>query len=127
MAPPSANRSVRRAGRFAWAPTGIAVTLIKWSEEAGQVRLGLPSDLDLAMAQPLVDSLRHGFATSDRVTVQADAVERVSTACVQALLAASRHAADAGQSLIIAQPSEVLAEACDDLGLSAWLKQWSQP
>jgi anti-anti-sigma regulatory factor len=102
------------------------VTLIKWSEEAGQVRLGLPSDLDLAMAQPLVDSLRHGFGTSENVLVQADAVERVSTACVQALLAASRHAADAGQTFIIAQPSEVLAEACDDLGLSAWLKQWSQ-
>jgi len=105
---------------------GVAVTLIKWSEENGRVHLGLPGDLDLAMAQPLVDSLRHGLGTSDAVTVQADAVERVSTACVQALVAASRHASESGQSFIIAQPSEVLAEACDDLGLSAWLKQWSQ-
>lgn len=103
------------------------MTLIKWSEEAGRVRLGLPGDLDLPMAQPLVDSLRHGLGTSADVTVQADAVERVSTACVQALLAASRHAAESGQSFIIAKPSEALAEACDDLGLSAWLKQWSQP
>lgn len=102
------------------------MTLIKWSEEAGQVRLGLPSDLDLAMAQPLVDSLRHGLGTADRVLIQADGVERVSTACVQALLAASRHAVESGQSFIIAQPSAVLAEACDDLGLTAWLKQWSQ-
>lgn len=108
------------------------MTLIKWSEEDGQVSLGLPSDLDLAMAQPLVDSLRHGLGTAGgaagagTVVVQADAVERVSTACVQALLAASRQAADKGQTFIIAQPSEVLAEACDDLGLSAWLKQWSQ-
>ena len=103
------------------------MTLIKWSEDAGQARLGLPSDLDLAMAQPLVDSLRHGLGTTTgTVVVQADAVERVSTACVQALLAASRHAADKGQTFIIAQPSEVLAEACDDLGLTAWLKQWSQ-
>ena len=102
------------------------MTLIKWSEEAGQVRLGLPSDLDLAMAQPLVDSLRHGMGTSENVLVQAEGVERVSTACVQALLAASRQAADAGQTFVIANPSEVLAEACDDLGLSAWLKQWSQ-
>ena len=105
------------------------MTLIKWSEEDGQVRLGLPSDLDLAMAQPLVDSLRHGLGTvaAGTVVVQADAVERVSTACVQALLAASRFAADKGQTFIIAQPSEALAEACDDLGLSRWLKQWSQP
>lgn len=102
------------------------MTLIKWSEEAGEVRLGLPSDLDLAMAQPLVDSLRHGLGTSEKVLVQADGVERVSTACVQALLAASRHAEGAGQTFVIATPSEVLAEACDDLGLTAWLKQWSQ-
>ncbi|WP_448189311.1 STAS domain-containing protein [Azospirillum sp. sgz301742] len=126
MALPSRRRDVRCDGRFAGAPMGVAVTLIKWSEEAGQVRLGLPSDLDLAMAQPLVDSLRHGFGTSTDVLVQADAVERISTACVQALLAASRQAVDAGQTFIIAQPSEVLAEACDDLGLSAWLKQWSR-
>lgn len=102
------------------------MTLIKWSEEGGQVRIGLPSDLDLPMAQPLVDSLRHGFATSDTVTVQADGVERISTACVQALLVASRHAAEQGATFAIAQPSEVLGEACDDLGLSPWLKQWSQ-
>jgi len=102
------------------------VTLIKWSEEGGQARIGLPSDLDLPMAQPLVDSLRHGFATADAVTVQADAVERVSTACVQALLVASRHAAEQGAAFAILQPSEVLVEACDDLGLTPWLKQWSR-
>lgn len=103
------------------------MTLIKWSEEEDRVRLGLPSDLDLAMAQPLVDSLRHGLGTSRDVLVQADTVERVSTACVQALLAASRHAGQSGQSFVIAAPSEALTEACSDLGLSQWLKQWSQP
>lgn len=102
------------------------MTLIKWSEDGGQVRLGLPADLDLPMAQPLVDSLRHAFGTSDTIVVQADAVERVSTACVQALLVATRHALDQGARFTIAQPSEVLALACDDLGLSPWLKQWSQ-
>jgi len=107
-------------------PTGDAVTLIKWSEENGQVRLGLPGDLDLAMAQPLVDSLRHGFRTSASVTVQADAVERVSTACVQALVVASRQAGTQGAAFAVAQPSEALIEACEDLGLAAWLKQWSQ-
>ena len=36
------------------------------------------------------------------------------------------HAAEHGGTFIIQQPSEALAEACDDLGLSQWLKQWSQ-
>ena len=102
------------------------MTLIKWSDEGGPVRLGLPSDLDLAMAQPLLDSLRTGFGASDTVVADASAVERVSTACIQALLAASRHATEQNRTFAIAQPSEVLTEACEDLGLAPWLKQWSQ-
>lgn len=101
------------------------MTLIKWSEDGGRVRLGLPSDLDLPMAQPLLDSLRAGFAASPDVTVQADAVERVSAACVQALVVAARDASSRGAAFAVADPSEALADACEDLGLAAWLKQWS--
>lgn len=102
------------------------MTLIKWSEEAGRVRLGLPSDLDLPMAQPLLDSLRAGFAASRDVAVQADAVERVSAACIQALVVASRDAAERGSVFAVAAPSEALTDACEDLGLAVWLKQWSR-
>lgn len=102
------------------------MSLIKWNEDGGLVRLGLPGDLDLPMAQPLVDSLKHALSTADAVVVQAEGVERVSTACIQALLVASRHAADQGLTFTLSGPSEVLAEACDDLGLGAWLKRWSQ-
>lgn len=103
---------------------------IRWSDEGdqvegGQVRLGLPGDLDLPMAQPLIASLRHAAAHSGSILIDAGGVERVSTACIQALLAASRHAAEHGVRFGIVRPSEVLAEACDDLGLGAWLKQWS--
>ncbi len=101
------------------------LNLIKWSDEGGMVRLGLPGDLDLAMAQPLLDSLRAAFAAAPAVTVEAAGVERVSTACVQALLVAGRHAAEHNQRFVIAQPSESLTEACEDLGLAPWLKQWS--
>jgi len=100
------------------------VELIKWSEEAGLVKLGLPSDLDLPMAPPLVDSLRHAFAVGDSIEVVAEAVERVSTACIQALLAASRLAAEGRQGFVIVTPSEAVVDACTDLGLGEWLKQW---
>lgn len=124
---------VAARGRFR-RPRGMEwpVTLIKWSQEgdgedaARSVRLGLPGDLDLAMAQPLVDSLRAGFQAAPRVTVEAAEVERVSTACVQALLVAARHAAEHNLAFAIARPSEALVEACDDLGLGIWLKQWSR-
>ncbi|WP_042695076.1 STAS domain-containing protein [Azospirillum sp. B506] len=101
------------------------MSLIKWTEEDdGRVRLGLPSDLDLPMAQPLLDSLRAAFKASVDVTVQADTVERISAACIQALVVASRDAAEQGIFFAILRPSEILAEACEDLGLAGWLKQW---
>ncbi len=102
------------------------MTLIKWSEEAGRVRLTLPSDLDLPMAQPLLDSLRAAFAAANDVTVQADAVERVSAATVQTLVVAARDSAARGAAFVIATPSDSLTEACEDLGLQDWLKQWSR-
>jgi len=102
------------------------VALIKWSEENGRVKLGLPSDLDLAMAQPLVDSLRHAFAIGDTIDILAEGVERVSTACVQALLVASRTATDSRQKFAICGPSTAFVDACSDLGLSNWLKQWGR-
>jgi ABC-type transporter Mla MlaB component len=100
------------------------VALIKWNEEEGRVKLGLPSDLDLPMAQPLVDSLRHAFAVGDTIEILADGVERVSTACIQALLVASRTAAESRQVFSIVGPSDTFVSACSDLGLSDWLKLW---
>ena len=100
------------------------VALIKWSEEEGRVKLELPSDLDLPMAQPLVDSLRHAFAVGDAIEILANGVERVSTACVQAVLVASRTAVESRQKFAIIGPSVPFADACSDLGLSDWLKQW---
>ncbi|WP_042443084.1 STAS domain-containing protein [Azospirillum sp. B510] len=103
------------------------MSLIKWTEEEdGRLRLGLPSDLDLPMAQPLLDSLRAALKASADVTVQADAVERVSAACVQVLVVAARDSAERGTAFAVAAPSEILSEACEDLGLAAWLKQWSR-
>lgn len=104
----------------------MAMSSIRWSEEDGQVRLGLPNDLDLSMAQPLLDSLRAAIKSASPVVVQAESVERVSTACVQALIAAARDTADHGGSFAILAPSDALTEACEDLGLASWLKQWSQ-
>jgi len=102
------------------------VALIKWNEDEGHVKLGLPSDLDLPMAQPLVDSLRHAFAVGDTIEILADAVERVSTACIQALLVASRTAAESRQVFAVVGPSASFTEACSDLGLADWLKQWGR-
>lgn len=101
------------------------MTPIRWVEETDQVRLGLPTDLDLPMAQPLVDSLRLAFSQPRAVRVDASEVERVSSASVQVLLAASIQASEHGTAFVIARPSESFTEMCATLGLADWLKQWS--
>lgn len=101
------------------------MTPIRWVEEADEVRLILPADLDLPMAQMLLDGVRHAFASPRAIRIEAEGVERVSTACVQILLSATQQAAERAITLIIVRPSAALTEICEDLGLSDWLKQWS--
>ncbi|MBI1208711.1 MAG: STAS domain-containing protein [Azospirillum sp.] len=101
------------------------MTTIAWQERSGEIRLGLPADLDLALAPPLILNLRRGFTVGDGIEVDGSAVEYVSTACIQALVAASRHAESSGQRFAVTSPSRVLTAACSDLGLDGWLRQWS--
>jgi chemotaxis protein CheX len=99
--------------------------LIHSEDDAGKVTLSLPDDLDLPVAVPLVESLRAAFNEYSDIVVIAATVERASTAAVQALVAATRHAEFSGQRFAIAAPSDVLADVCNDLGLAGWLEEWS--
>ena len=102
------------------------MTPIKWKGEGGRIVLGLPSDLDLPMAMPLTECLRKALAAGEPVEIDADSVERVSSACVQALLAATRRAAELGLELRVIAPSVALVESCAELGLGPWLSEWSR-
>jgi chemotaxis protein CheX len=99
--------------------------LIHSEDDAGKATLSLPDDLDLPVAPALVESLRLAFNDYSDIVVIAATVERVSTAAVQALVAATRHAEQSGQRFAIAAPSDVLVDVCTDLGLDSWLKEWS--
>jgi chemotaxis protein CheX len=81
----------------------------------------LPAILDITKAQELrghmVDRLNGGA-----VLVDASAVDRVSTPCIQVLLAAARSAELAGTSFRIANASAALCTALADLGLQAVFK-----
>ena len=99
--------------------------LVHSEDDAGKVTLSLPDDLDLPVAVPLVESLRAAFNEYSDIVVIAATVERASTAAVQALVAATRHADFSGQRFAIAAPSDVLTDVCNDLGLAGWLEEWS--
>lgn len=99
---------------------------IRLTEDDEGVRITLPGDLDLGMSANLVENLRHAAKSGKPVRVEADRVERVGTAPLQALMIASREAERRGSSFGIVAPSEVFAETCGDLGLDSWLEKWSR-
>jgi len=88
------------------------------------VCLTLPPVLDLRAAKPLQEGLRKVLAKGSPVLVDAGAVERLSTPCIQLLIAAVAAATREGISLTLLHPSDAFIDAFNDLGLFAVLKQW---
>lgn len=84
--------------------------------------LALPAVLDMAGAETLHSLLSSQLAPSETVTVSAGDVERVSTACIQLLIAFARSAEAVGGACRIESPSPVLEAAFADLGLSSELQ-----
>ena len=94
------------------------------AEDAGRTRLTLPGTLDNGGAPALRESFLSALEAGTAVVVAGAAVERVSTPCLQVMLARAAAVADAGRDFALAQPSEALISAFDDLGLFPVLMKW---
>lgn len=82
-------------------------------------RVTLPPVADLTEAGPLKERLLQALAAGTSVTVDASAVQRVSSPCLQVLVAGTQSFAKAGgTSLTIADPSEAFRETVSVLGLT---------
>lgn len=99
------------------------MTSLEGREDAEAIVLELPNDASLSVATPLAETLRDALSRGKPIVIQADAVERVSTACIQVLVAASR--TEGAKPLVIRDPSEAMVETCAILGLGDWLRQGS--
>ena len=84
----------------------------------------LGATLDLRAAQPLKAAMLRAIEKQQPLTLNASSVERLSTACVQLLIAIETALQDAGYSLVLDEPSEAFSEAFADLGLKPELQQW---
>ncbi|SOD90210.1 STAS domain-containing protein [Caenispirillum bisanense] len=85
----------------------------------------LPGTLDNGVAAPLKEAFLEALAAGKPVlAVEAGAVERLSTACIQVLIAAGRAAAEAGREFVVMRPGEPLIAAFDDLGLFSVMMGW---
>jgi len=81
----------------------------------------LPASLDRLAAESLCHGLQEQLLAGEPVRLNGSQVERVSTACIQVLLAAARSAAVREVPFAIDAASATLAEALNDLGLAGTL------
>ena len=78
----------------------------------------LPAVADLTYAAPLKDMLMQFFAAGTSVMVDASAVQRLSSPCLQVLVAGKQSFAKAGgASLLVVNPSQAFHETVSVLGL----------
>ncbi len=90
-----------------------------------ETALSLPAILDLSAAEPLRQALleRLGQGGGGEVRLEGDAVDRVSTACLQVLLTAAADCRSQGGRLRLLSPSEALCKAFHVLGLDPQLTE----
>ena len=86
--------------------------------------IDLACDLDLSVAGELKDQLLDAVHGDSDLVVDASSVERLTTPCVQILIAAARSLTEQGSGLVLKSPSEPFVSAFSDLGLSAVMQQW---
>ena len=87
-------------------------------------QLSLVASMDLRAADPLLHSFHEIMGQGGRVVIDASAVDRLSTPCVQILLSAVQHMEQHGMSFVIKSPSDAFVTAFDDLGLFSYLMKW---
>lgn len=90
-----------------------------------EIRIKLPSHLDMGALPGLKEELLSALTATSAVTVEAADVERVGTPALQLLLAAARDVLQGGRAFTLQAPSEALMLAFDDLGLGAQAREWS--
>ena len=85
----------------------------------------LGTSLDLRAATPLKAAMLRALDKQQPLTLDASSVERLSTACIQLLVACGLAFKTAGHALVIDAPTEMFSEAFADLGLQLELQQWT--
>ncbi|MGY3454456.1 STAS domain-containing protein [Bradyrhizobium sp. USDA 4353] len=95
------------------------------TDAAASVAYALPQMLDLTQAVPLRDEMVR-LAAAGSIALDASGVERMSTPCVQILLAAARGAKAANKPFKITQASELFRTAVAELGLRNEFEDWME-
>ena len=108
-----------------WNSRTLSMTDIKLITKGKTATIALPEILDLSAAEPLKAALEKALAGGRSFKLDAKNVERLSTPCIQVLLAAKRAMKDAGMSFTLTSPSDAFIDTFNDLGVFSHLKKWT--
>jgi anti-anti-sigma regulatory factor len=87
-------------------------------------RVTLGPVLDIRAAAGLREGLQKALKRGKPVIIDAAQVDRLSTPCIQVLLAAGKSAEGGTGRIVLAQTSDAFVAAFSDLGLFANLMSW---
>jgi len=93
-------------------------------EATNQQTYALPQALDLLAAQSLKEKLLELFDQEGDLVIDGSNVERITTPCVEVLVAANSAYSQVERAFQIDNPSEYLTEAFVTLGLGNDFEQW---
>lgn len=94
-------------------------------EQSGREnRLNLTPVLDMRVAEPLLDAFRQAADHGGELVIDCSMVERISTPCVQILLAAAKEMESRNVPFSLKAPTDTFVQAFDDLGLFPVLMKW---
>jgi anti-anti-sigma regulatory factor len=86
--------------------------------------IDLPAISDIAVCSELQNQLLDAFAQKHDSMVTAHSVRKVSTPCVQIIVAAGLEAERRGLGFALGDMSAVFRDAFGHLGLSEYLERW---
>ncbi len=95
---------------------------LKTNDDGAEIELA--SVMDMRAAEPLKATLLEALAGQQPLSIKADAVDRMSTPCIQVLIAAATAMQRTEMPFKLTGPSDAFIDAFNDLGLFPVLKQW---
>ena len=85
----------------------------------------LPAVLDIVVAGKFKNDLMQAANQDKDVKLNAGEVSRITTPCVQVIIALAKMFKESGRKLLIDKPSDTFCAAFADLGLAYELENWS--
>jgi chemotaxis protein CheX len=98
--------------------------MVRVKTHGGTTTITLPAALDATAAAELLSAMRKAVLRGRPLAIDCSDVTRLSTPCVQILLASEKALAAVDQTMAVSACSEEFAAAMNDFGLEEKLEAW---